>query len=154
MSTSGPVEEPDLDSTPAQTIKKPSLILDRITALSAADRVANFAALNPWTVTYCGAKMIVSYAACFLFGSYVYALVGFHWLAILLTRLAVDKCKDQERALVLFGRGWLFCTLVGCSAFVAGNWYTSYITDVPDGGVYLLAYMMALVPVYLQVMTP
>jgi len=144
-----PAPSDPVDST---TVEEPSLILDRITALSAADRVANFTALKLWTVAYCLVKITVSIAAYLFFGSYLWALIFFHAMAVLMTRLIVDKIEDQEQALVHFGLCWLFSTIVVCSTFVGGNWLNSYVTDVPDGAVWVLAYLIVLVPIDLQVM--
>ena len=98
-------------------------------------------------VIVCGASTLLSPAVW-----YPSMLISIFFVMILGARLLVVHVPDQQRALTLFGRGWLLATLFGCISFVVGNYYLQLCTAVPDVCVFLLAALTGLVPVYLHLM--
>ena len=81
---------------------------------------------------------------------YIGLLVSLFFVLILASRLLVVGSEDQQRALTLFGRGWLMATLAGCSSFVMGNHFFRFCTGVPAAAVSTLASLTGLVPIYVR----
>jgi len=81
---------------------------------------------------------------------YIGLLVSLFFVLILVSRLRVVGLDDQQRALTLFGRGWLLATLAGCSSFVTGNILFQFCSSVPAAAVSTLAALTGLVPVYVR----
>ena len=118
----------------------------------ALDAERLFLLTKPIHRAFCVIGVIVCCASTLLAPAFWYIglLVSLFFVIILTTRLLVVDLPDQQQALTLFGRGWLFATSLGCSSFVAGNVTLQLCTGVPDAAVATLAALTGLVPVYLN----
>lgn len=114
-------------------------------------REALFLALRPVHDLFCSFGVAICVAGCLISGAFWYigTLVSIFFVGIFAARALVDGLPSQ-RAIVLFGRSWLGCTVWGCSSFVAGNMGWGLCTGVDSDAVYLLACLTSLVPVYLH----